>query len=177
MSVRVPAKSLKDIELDDKLYKADFELSGRYDTLATELERLALLGIGAYGFFISKAGMDKAGPPTNLLIGFAEHRYVALSGLVAFAISAACALYCSYLNSRCLKLQIDILRLLGRGESERWQDADERASNSANLASDRAAQRRMLKQGRDLIFVAIVSLMVGAFATVVSFVLALFRGY
>jgi hypothetical protein len=178
MGIRVPSKSLKDIEVDDKLYKADFELSGRYDTLATELERLALLGIGAYGFFFSKAGMDdKGGVPSTTLLHFAAHPYLPSLGLFAFAVSAACALYCSYLNSRCLKLQLDILRLLGRGESDRWQDAGEREANAANLADNRAIQGRMLRRGRDLILLAVVSLIAGASTTVVSFVLALFRAH
>src|SRR3954454_13431881 len=98
MDIQVTSKSLKDIELDENLYKADFELSGRYDTLATELERLALLGIGAYGFFVSKAGIDKVGDPTDRLLGFVKHPIFPSLGLLAFALSAACALYCSYLN-------------------------------------------------------------------------------
>jgi hypothetical protein len=175
--MRLPSKSLKDIKLDDNLYKADFDLSGRYDALATVLERLALLGIGAYGFFVSKAGMDNAGDPTQALLGFARHPSFPSLGLLAFALSAACALYCKYLNSRCLKLQLDILRLLGRGESARWQEASEQEVNADNLAELRAMQASMLRRGRDLIFVAVVSLIVGASATVISFVLALFLAH
>ncbi len=177
MPIRLPAKSLKDIEVDERLYKADFDLSGRYDALATELERLALLGIGAYGFFVSKAGMDKVGDPTQALLGFVKHPSFPSLGLLAFALSAACALYCKYLNSRCLKLQLDILRLLGRGESDRWQVTSEQEANASNLAEFRAIQSRMLRRGRDLIFVAVVSLIIGASATVVSFVLALFLAH
>lgn len=177
MSIKLPSKSLKDIDLDEQLYKADFELSGRYDTLATELERLALLGIGAYGFFISKAGMDKVTEPNNPILGFAEHPVFPSLGVLAFALSAACALYCSYLNSRCLKLQLDILRLLQRGESDRWVEKGERETNAANLAENRVMQGRMLRRGGDLIFLAVVSLITGATATVVGFVFALFRAH
>lgn len=120
--------------------------------------------------------MTKVGDP-NPLLGFAEHPGFPSLGLLAFAMSAAFALYCKYLNSRCLKFQLDILRLLQREESDRWPDAGEREANAANLAEFRALQGRMLRRGRDLIFVAIVSLIAGASATVVSFVLALFRAH
>ncbi len=177
MAIRLASKSIKDIELDERFYKADFELSARQDSLAREIERLALLGIGAYGFFISKAGMDKAGDPTRALLGFAQHPLFPSLGLLAFALSAGLALSGGYLNSRCLKYQIDILRLLGREESGRWEEPVEQFQNNANLAENRKTQKRLLNTGRDLIFFAVVALIIGASATVVSFVIALFSAH
>lgn len=177
MAIRLASKSIKDLQIDENLYKADFELSKRYDSLATELERLALLGVGAYGFFISKAGMDKGGDPTRALLAFVDHPVFPALGLFAFAISAACALSCGYLNSRCLKFQIDILRLLGRKESGRWEEPDEQVTNATNLAENRQKQGRLLKLGRELIFLSVVSLIVGASATVISFIVALFNAH
>jgi len=172
----IPAKSLQDLEIDETLYKADFELSARYDSMAKELQRLALLGIGAYGFFIAKAGMNASGDPTKTLVGFVRHPVFPVLGLAAFALVAGCALFCSYLNSRCLKLQIDILRLITRIESDRWVEA-EQLVNIAELARNRGTQKRMLELGRELMLVAVVALIVGAVSTVLSFVLALFLAH
>lgn len=168
------ARSLKDMELSEELYKSDFEISARYDALATELVRLALLGVGAYGFFITKAGMEKDGSASHALKGFVDHPFIPALGLVALAISVGCALYCRYLNSRCLKLQIDILRLIGRIESGRWSDEDENFVNSKRLGFLRMRQARMLTAGKHLIAVAILCILIGAGATATSFVLALF---
>jgi hypothetical protein len=175
-AMHLPAKSLQDLEIDEKLYKADFELSSRYDSMARELQRLALLGIGAYGFFIAKAGMDTSGDPTRTLLGFVKHPVFPVLGLLAFALATGCALFCSYLNSRCLKLQVDILRLFTRIESGRWTDAEQNI-NAEKLAEDRAMQKRMLQRARDLMLAAVVAVIVGAVSTVVSFVLALFLAH
>jgi hypothetical protein len=164
----LPAKSLKDIELDEDLYKPDFEVAARFDGLAKELERLALLGIGVYGFFITKSEIS----PSGLL---AHHYVLPVVGLIALGISAGCALVCSHGNSMCLKLQLDILRLLGRLESDRWATPNERDINRQDLDFNRAVQKRMLTQGKVLMGVAVFSLIVGAAATVFCFVLTLFE--
>jgi hypothetical protein len=164
----LPAKSLKDIELDEDMYKPDFEVSARFDGLARELERLALLGIGAYGFFITKSEVS----PSDLL---AHHLVLPTIGLIALGLSAGCALLCSHWNSKCLKLQVDILRLVGRLESGRWNAPNEKDVNTKNLDAKRADQRQMLGWGRTLMGIAVISLIVGAAATVCCFVLTLLQ--
>lgn len=164
----LPAKSLLDIELEEKVYKADFEVATRFHELAKELERFALLGIGAYGFFIAKSKVT----PKDLTFAH-QFIFVPVVGLLALGVCAWCALICTELNSKCLRLQIDILRLLGRVESGRWGAADEQVANTENLRFKRADQRRMLDRGRRLINVAVKALVVGAVATVLCFVLIL----
>jgi hypothetical protein len=59
MSHRLAAKSLADYEVDESAYKPDFEITSRFQTFATELERLSLLGIGAYGFLLTTVMSDR----------------------------------------------------------------------------------------------------------------------
>ncbi len=170
----LPAKSLLDIELDEKVYKADFEVATRYHEVAKELERLALLGIGAYGFFMTKSEI----PAKHFISATYFHVpviYVPAIGLVALGVCAGCALICTDLNTLCLKLQLDILRLLDRVRSGRWEAPDEQVANTENLKFNRAYQKRLLWMGKWLIRVAVGGLIVGALATVLCFVLTLWH--
>jgi hypothetical protein len=163
----LPAKTLADFELDEKMYTADFEVSARWDGLARELERLALLGIGAYGFFITKSDVITE----DLRRG--HHFVLPAIGLIALGVSAGCALICTHLNSLCLGLQVDILRLVGRMQSGRWNAPNEQDVNKKHLTFKRADQKRMLWQRKALITVAVGALLVGAGATVCCFILTL----
>jgi len=78
-----PARSIADLELDDRVYKADFEITNRYQGFSKELVRISLLGLGVYGFLIKEG---KAIPATEV------QKVVAMCGAVAFALCAACAL-------------------------------------------------------------------------------------
>jgi hypothetical protein len=51
----IPAQSIADLELDEKVYKPDFEITAKYQAFSKELSRIALLGLGVYGFLIKMA--------------------------------------------------------------------------------------------------------------------------
>jgi hypothetical protein len=80
-----PAKTIADLELDEKVYKPDFEITSKYQAFSKEIVRIFLLGLAVYGFLIKLASEQKL-PVTQF------EKIVGLCGLVAFAISAGCAL-------------------------------------------------------------------------------------
>src|SRR5579864_1465304 len=110
-----PARTIADLELDEKVYKPDFEISSRYQAFSKELVRISLLGLGVYGFLIKLASEQK-------LAVTQSEKIVGLCGLFAFAISAGCALLHGVLSSRCLGHQLVISRYLGRLEGDRWDE-------------------------------------------------------
>lgn len=57
----IPAKSLADLELDDKIYKPDLEITDRFQGVSKELVRISLLGLGLYGYLIKTAVDDPSG--------------------------------------------------------------------------------------------------------------------
>lgn len=59
---RIPARTLADIKLDDNVFKADFEITDKYQAFSAELLRLALLGIAGYGFLLSQLAIVNGNP-------------------------------------------------------------------------------------------------------------------
>jgi len=59
---RPAARSLKDLELKEDLWKPDFDIISRYQHFETEIIRLSLLGVAGYGFLISQVRMNDTKP-------------------------------------------------------------------------------------------------------------------
>ena len=60
--LRTPAKSLSDVEIPDSSWKPDFDIVDRYQSFASELMRIALLGIAVYGFLLKEVYMREKNP-------------------------------------------------------------------------------------------------------------------
>jgi hypothetical protein len=170
--MRLPARSLADLELEEKSYKPDFELTVRFEEFATELERLSLLGIGSYGFLLTTVAFDK-GQATSYLTALTRHPLLLAFGVLAFAVSAGCALFSNFLSTKCLACQLDIVRMLGRLSSDRWSP-EEQEINKQFVRKRQVDQKRGLTWNRLLLFLATLSLIAGALAVASTFALVLF---
>jgi hypothetical protein len=167
MIPRIPANSLSDFTLEEASYEPDFELTARFEAFATELERLSLLGIGAYGFLLTTVGFDKSGPTPYLLL-MKGHAYLLGFGVIAFAFSAAFALLSNFLSNKCLGCQLDIVRMYSRLDSSRYDPEQQKV----NLNFARYRQRRqkhILLWNRAFLFSSTLSLCAGAFAVALAF--------
>jgi hypothetical protein len=167
---RIPARTLADIDVPDGAYKPDFELTDRFQAFATELLRLALLGIAGYGFLISEVIMKLRLASSNAPSG--EHRLVASSdakilvvGIVALGAAAGFALVYRLRSTNCLGRQLAIARTLKRMDQPHW-DVREREVNEARLASDRAQQGRILTWCHRYLVAGVVCLAIGTAAVV-----------
>ncbi|MFL6235525.1 MAG: hypothetical protein ACJ76N_20480 [Thermoanaerobaculia bacterium] len=165
---RIPARSLSDIELPEDLFKADFELTDRYQAFSTELVRLALLGIAGYGFLISEVLVKSGGGPSNLSC-LADHSISLGLGVILLGLSAALALAHRFFSTGCLARQIKILRTLKRTENPQWTE-QERKIDQDLLKREREDQLRILHIC-NRVLMASVALLVGG-ATTVAYVFA-----
>lgn len=176
---RIPARTLADIDVPDGAYKPDFELTDRFQGFATELLRLALLGIAGYGFLISEVLMklrlaDTHAPSNAPPLLESSNARVLVVGILALGAAAGFALVYRLWSTSCLGRQLAIARTLKRMEQPHW-DAGERAANEARLTGDRAVQRRILIWCHRCLVAAAVCLGVGTAAVVWAFGVTLAR--
>ncbi|MFL6260062.1 MAG: hypothetical protein ACJ76Y_10145 [Thermoanaerobaculia bacterium] len=164
---RIPARSLSDIDLPESLFKADFELTDRYQAFSTELVRLALLGIAGYGFLISEVLVKSEGGTSNLS-RLAEHPKSLGLGVVLLGLSAALALAHRFFSTGCLARQIKILRTLKRAGNPQWTE-QERELDQVLLKKEREDQIRILHICNRVLLTAAALLVGGAAAVAYVF--------
>jgi hypothetical protein len=143
----------------------------RFEKFAFEIDRLSLLGIGAYGFFLTTFELE-----TNDFIAYL-HNLKSLSwllglGVVAFAIAAALSLYSTHLSSECLGCQLDIVRMFNRLESNRWKP-DEQEVNRGFVIDRQHAQKKFLDAIKESSGSAAIMLGAGAGVTAWAFAWAI----
>ena len=100
---RPPVKSLQDIELDEQIWKPDFDIISRYQSFETEIIRLCLLGIAGYGFIISQIKMDNMLP---IFESLKHQKPLLMIGLLALGFSLALALTHRFMSTQCLFLPL-----------------------------------------------------------------------
>jgi hypothetical protein len=169
---RIPARRLSDIELSENSFKADFELTDRFQAFSTELVRLALLGIAGYGFLISEVLVKSDGGQANLLRLGAHSKSLGL-GVALLGFSAALALAHRFFSTGCLVRQIKILRTLKRAENPQWTE-EERERDQALLKEAREEQRRILRTCNRVLLASAALLVGGAAAVAYVFAAILF---
>jgi uncharacterized membrane protein len=153
-----PAETIADLELEEKVYKADFEITDKFQAFSKELVRISLLGLGVYGFLI-KLATDK--PGSEFLHMLRNYRVLALCGVVAFAICAACSLLNGFMSSLCLSHQLVISRYFGRLEGNRW-DEHHKGQFREEIKRQQKEQRAVLIRGNRFLVVATFALIIGA---------------
>lgn len=164
---RIPAKSIEDFMLDEKCYKGDFDIQSRWDSAVTELERLSLLGIAAYGFLISGMGLEKDST-SPFFVKLQAHPHLPVIGILCFAMAASCALVCNVLSCKCMRWQIDILRAFERYGSDRWGETEKtKILNWARYLQGQ--QKEQLLWNRGLLASSTIFLAAGAVATALTF--------
>jgi hypothetical protein len=167
----IPARSIADLQLEDNVYKPDFEITAKYQAFSNELVRLSLLGLGAYGFLI-KLSSGSTENASNFEHAIQRHSILAVCGVLAFAICSVCALMNGFLATKCLSHQLVISRYLGRLEGNRWDD-DAKESFRRVIREQQQAQRSVLTLGNQSLFLATVALANGAGFTAVCSVLVI----
>jgi|ERR1017187_97678 hypothetical protein len=170
----IAAKTIADLELDEKMYKPDFEITEKFQGFSKELVRISLLGLGVYGFLI-KLGTEEKGTAQKFLMALQQHKFLAGTGVAAFALCAGCALFHGYETARCLAYQLIIARYLNRLEGDRWSPQDKDRFRDV-IKEKQRCQKGVVKVGTVLLFTATTSLVVGAVLVAVCSVLVLFRG-
>ena len=108
MPEHIAARQLDDISLDEKDYKADFELTEKYQGFSGELLRLSLLGIGLYGFMMAHAGSE-TGIGAKLIAQTLKYKEWVAVSIFMFGISSAAALGHGFFATKCLACQVQIL--------------------------------------------------------------------
>lgn len=136
----VPARSIHDLEFDEKVYKPDLEITDRCQVFSNELVRISLLGLGAYGLLIKMVAGETG---KEFLKALREHQLLAIIGVVAFAICAGCGLLHGFLFTKFLRYQLVISRYFGRLEGTRW---DEKAKDGFRkiIQTQQTAQKSIL---------------------------------
>jgi hypothetical protein len=96
-------------QLDEKSYKAEVELTDRYQAFTAELLRLALLGIAAFGFLYKETfiGFDPASHPS---INIQLAKSLASNGMRLFGVTCVSALVFRYSSSEALRMYLGGLR-------------------------------------------------------------------
>jgi hypothetical protein len=153
-----PEESTADYALDEKIYKADFEIASRCQGISKELLRISLAGLGVFAFLIKFASLES---PSAISQAPWYQKASALGSLFSFAVCAALALYSSYTTSQCLDHQLIICRYFGRIESDRW---DERMKHlfGEQIRHERGEQLRTTQLGQMALIGSTLSLMSGA---------------
>jgi hypothetical protein len=156
----IPARTIADLELDEKMYKPDFELTGKYQAFSKELGRIALLGLGIYGFLI-KIGTEGNVDAGRFLRALQQNRTLAGAGVIAFAVCAGCSLFHGFLASKCLGYQLVIIRYFNRLEGDRW-DVGAHEMFRTIIQQRQSEQRFIMTCGNLLLLIATVALIAGA---------------
>jgi hypothetical protein len=136
----LPARALRDISLNEDAYTPDFQIADKYQSYGTELVRLSLLGIAAYGFLMTDLAPAESGK--DVVQAVRHSMPLLVIGLLCLALSTATALAHRFFSTDCLTHQVTILRLLKRLEDLRW-------SNEADVLAKRLQVERS-RQARDL---------------------------
>jgi hypothetical protein len=168
---RIPAKTLADIALSDDVFKADFEITDKYQAFSGELLRLALLGIAGYGFFIGNVALNNA-QASEFYAEVLNQSGLLIAGLTLLALAAAFAVAHRFFSTDCLSHQITILRILRRITSPDWSEV-EKDRDRARLDDERIGQRRDLLRCRNLLIGSSVALVCGVVCSAAGFALIL----
>ena len=169
---RIPARTLADIQLVDDSFKADFEITDKYQAFSAELLRLALLGIAGYGFLLSHIAVKDA-VPTGFFGALLNHVPLLGVGVSCLGLAAGTALAHRFFSTDCLAHQITILRLLKRADNSGGTE-DERIEDRKRLEKERSDQLKDLKRCELLLTASAALLFIGAIAVVYTCAATLF---
>jgi hypothetical protein len=144
---------------------ADLDVAGKYEAFTKELVRISFLGLGIYGFLV-KAATAESGSSIGVVGTVLKAHYVlALTGILCFFISAGCALFHSFLGTKCMSYQLVILRYFGRRDSGNW-DEIHREKFKEIIREKQTQQKSLLRLQSWLLGLATFSLILGALMVV-----------
>lgn len=97
--------------LEEKKYQAEIELADRYQAFTAELLRLALLGIGVFGFLYKEVFIDfEVATHPDINIDLAKS--LASWGIILFGITSIFALIFRYFSSEWVRIYLEGLRYI-----------------------------------------------------------------
>jgi hypothetical protein len=180
---RPPAKDITDIQLEDKIYKADFEIAEKYSSYSSEIIRLTLLGIAGYGFIISDILM-KLKEIASKATGISVETYnlplhviaLAAVGIFAFGVSLGLSLYHRFKITSCLYDQILISRSLLRLKNSHWTEAEKEHEKKV-LEKVREYQKIEAKRYENILGWASKSLFTGFASVILLFFLVVINAF
>jgi hypothetical protein len=101
--------------LDDKQYQAEVALTDKYQAFVTELLRLALLGIAAFGFLYKETFLS-FDPARHPGIDITLAKGLASASICFFGATAAFGLVFRYFSSEALRIYMEGLRFWVAGQ-------------------------------------------------------------
>jgi hypothetical protein len=172
-------KFLSHLSIPEDEYKADIQVSDRYQAFSTELLRLSLLGIAGYGFLVSEVVFKaKAEAPNTSLTLLKQHPYWIVIGLSALGVSAALALGHKYFATDCITHHVRKLRLMKFGDSMTVNDLEvyriRKRRNRRKIKRETRSFERDLNTCRLMLIFSTLLLVVGIVAVAVTFTLITF---
>ena len=144
--------------LEEGQYKVDLEIADRFDALATEILRIALLGIGAYGFLLSEIIF----PTGNPALSIEEIKWPLGVGVAMLGISVGFALAHRYFSTLCIYQHVRLIRAIGS------------LDNALALQAKRRFQLHRRICGKCMLG-AVICMSVGALSVALTFAAQLFR--
>jgi hypothetical protein len=168
-----PVRSLTEVPVDEATYKADLEVTDRYQNFSMELLRVSLLGIGVFGFLLKEVILNDK---DNYMHPFVSSRWWFVLGLLALAVSAAFALAHRYVSSDCIACQIRYLRQKhARDEALKHKAASEVARKlNDGMQEEKDDLKVQLKRGGLTLRISAIALGIGVALIAVGFINTIF---
>jgi hypothetical protein len=135
VKLRQAAKSISDVDTPDASWKSDVDIVDRYQSFASELMRISLIGIAVYGFVIEKMHSQEESIEAVVPM-LTKHIW----GADFLSVSLVLILAHRFLSSTCLYYQLLIMRSLKRLENAHWS-LEEKNGEEVFLKGVRDAQR------------------------------------
>jgi len=168
-------RSLAEIPLDEREYKADLEVASDYQKFSAELLRISLLAIGVFGFLLKEGVLNEKVSP-QYRDAFISAKYWFISGLVVLVFAAAFALAHRFVSSDCIATQIRYLRLK-HARDEALKDQGERdtgINRNSEMQSEKKDLEIRLKAGGYTLGAATVTLAIGIALIAIGFSVTIF---
>lgn len=152
-------KSLSRVQIDEDLYKADFEITDRYQAFSTELLRLSLAGIAVFGFIYDRI-LTRLTTNQSVIPGFLSIKSLFGLSILLFAISTIFAIAHRFLSSDSMAYQISYLRLGKRIEelNQEQLSVEELSLEKLRLIQEKKAWHWRLKLCGMLLIISALSL-------------------
>lgn len=154
---------LKDVDIPEASWKADFDVVERYQSFANEMMRISLLGIAGYGFLIKEICMKDRQFYSMLQVLKSSFGI----GAICFLVTLIFSLAHRFTSTACLYYQVQIMRGLKRLENPHWSD-EEKKDELLFIENCRKRQREISNTSHYILITASVDLFL-------DFYLLLFR--
>jgi len=166
--LRAAAKSLADVEIDESVWKPDFDIVDRYQCLGDELIKFGLLSFAGFGFLIQEI-LPKGKPLPETCTTLMLIASLLIVGCVILA------LFHRFNSTECLYCQILIMRSLKRLENKHWSEIEIK-QEKIFIEVTRVNQRKVSFSAHCCLVGSAISFAIGLLFTLFVFHNVLVRG-